>query len=435
MSKLYIQMNNTLVGVLEKSRGGSLALTYAESWIMSSYARSLSLSMPLTRTPYKGDVVNNFLENLLPDNLFIRQKIQQRFATKTDTAFDLLAAIGQDCVGAIQLTDKPVSSDKKLHYKPLSDAELVKILDGYRTNPLGMLEEEQDFRISLAGAQEKTALLWYQGQWCLPLGNTPTSHIIKLPIGHLDYNGIDLSQSCENEWLCMQLIKAFGLPVANTELLQVAGKTFLAVERFDRKWMLRPDGETLLRLPQEDLCQAFGISPALKYEADGGIGIKQALEILQGSQNAARDREDFFKSQIVFWLLAAPDGHAKNFSIFLEQNNAYRMTPFYDVLSAYPFMHAKGIPKQKLKMAMALEGKSRHYLWNNIQPRHFISTAKNAGYSSSLARQHLEEVLAKVPQVIQNVESKLPVDFPKAISEAILGGLKSKAEGALQGTF
>lgn len=133
--------------------------------------------------------------------------------------------------------------------------------------PLGMAEDA-DFRISIAGAQEKTALLWYQDRWQRPLGSTPTSHIFKLPIGKIVQNNIDLSESCENEWLCLRIAKAFGFDVANADLATFGKKKVLVVQRFDRRWS--KSGEWLLRLPQEDFCQALGIAPALKYESHGG---------------------------------------------------------------------------------------------------------------------------------------------------------------------
>ncbi len=55
--------------------------------------------------------------------------------------------------------------------------------------------------ISVAGAQEKTALLRIGNDWCIPKGITPTTHIIKLPIGEIRQPNatLDLSQSVDNE--------------------------------------------------------------------------------------------------------------------------------------------------------------------------------------------------------------------------------------------
>ena len=133
-----------------------------------------------------------------------------------------------------------------------------------------------------------------------------------------------------------------------------------------------------MRLPQEDMCQALGISPNLKYQADGGPGMKNIMQLLLGSANPTEDRDIFYRSQVLFWLLAAIDGHAKNFSLFIEPEGKYRLTPLYDIMSAYPLMAKKQLQAQKIKMAMALKGKNNHYHWYNIQRRYFIETAKDA---------------------------------------------------------
>jgi len=425
LNHLFISMNNLLVGELWKLSNGALQFKYAKEWLLSEYARSLSLSLPLSEKVYEGDVIYNFLDNLLPDNDAIRAKMQARFQTNTTQPFDLLAAVGNDCVGAIQLSSKLVKDHSQINAKPLTENEIAGLLKGYAVNPLGMLDSEQNFRISIAGAQEKTALLKMDGKWYLPKGATPTTHILKLPIGVLAHNNLDLSQSCENEWLCMQIAKAYGLPVAETEVVAFEEQKVLAVERFDRKWL---GDSKLVRLPQEDMCQALGIAPAIKYEADGGPSIKSIMDILRGSQNAKQDREILFKSQILFWLLAAPDGHGKNFSLFIEANNGYRLTPLYDILSAYPLMWGSGLQKQKIKMAMALKGKSRHYKWDNILPRHFITTAKSVGYSEKLALAHLDEMFSRTDQVIKAVVREIPANFPEDIVGPILKGLAKKAD-------
>jgi HipA-like protein len=243
--------------------------------------RPISLSLPLQQDVYQGDRVYNFFDNLLPDSDRTRAKIQARFQIPGRQPFDLLTAIGGDCVGAIQLC--PIgtmpNSIEGIQSEPLSTDEIAAMLSGDDHSPLGMVESTNEFRISIAGAQEKTALLWHQNQWCRPLGATPTSHIFKLPIGLLSNNNIDLRESCENEWLCLEIAKAFRLATANAEIQQFNDVKVLIVEQFDRRWSR--NGQQLLRLPQEDRCQALGRSPSLKYQADGGPGIVEIMPPLQ----------------------------------------------------------------------------------------------------------------------------------------------------------
>jgi serine/threonine-protein kinase HipA len=430
IATLNVLMNGSLVGFLHKLPSGALTFQYAKEWLEISQARPISLSLPLRTLAYEGAQVYNFFDNLLPDNERIRARIQAKFKVSSSHPFDLLSAIGADCVGAIQLgPEQAFSKVDVTTAQVLSTAEIAKILKGYGAAPLRMNEEVEDLRISIAGAQEKTALLRYQRQWCRPTGPTPTSHIFKLPIGSIAKNNIDLSESCENEWLCLEIAKAFGFPTAKAQIQHFEDVKVLVVERFDRHWSR--DGQWLMRLPQEDMCQALGISPNLKYQSDGGPGMAEIMKVLLGAHNANADREQFFRSQILFWLLAATDGHAKNFSIHLEAGGSYSLTPLYDVISFYPYISASK-PVQKIKIAMALKGTKRNnYHWSNIQPRHFISTAKAINFSPKKAELILKEMLEQADRVAEEVAGRIPEGFPTHISEPILQGMVSLAKQQL----
>lgn len=427
MQHLNVALNGVVVGELYKLKSGGVTFQYHSEWLDTPGARPISLSMPLQHKLYQGNVVYNFFDNLLPDNEIVREQIQAKFQTSTKQPFDLLAQVGIDCVGALQLypAGKALLPVKQITAKMLTDDEIVDILKGYQYgNPLGMTIED-DFRISLAGVQEKTGLLWYQHQWHKPLGSTPTSHIFKLPMGKLSHVNMDLSESCENEWLCLRIAQAYGLPVPMAKIIHFKGVKALVVKRFDRRWS--NDHSWLMRLPQEDMCQAMGVAAGRKYEADGGPGIADIMKLLLGSRQQVADREQFFKSQVLFWMLAAIDGHAKNFSLFLEADGLFHLTPLYDILSAYPLIKSNTLSSHKVKMAMALAGKSRHYHWKTIQPRHFISTAKKVGFSTYRAAEIIAEMKAQTPTVIQAIIRQLPVDFPSPISESILTGLSEQA--------
>ena len=274
----------------------------------------------------------------------------------------------------------------------------------------------------MAGAQEKTALLWHEGRWHQPLGATPTTHIFKLPIGAA-HTGIDLSTSVENEWLCSLIMRAYGIETASCSMASFGRYRVLIVERFDRK--LAEDGNWWIRLPQEDLCQATATPPGLKYEADGGPGIRRIMDLLLGSITPAADRRDFLKTQIVFWLLCAIDGHAKNFSFFLLPQGDYRLTPRYDVLSAHPVPgHGAGkLSTRKVKMAMAVEGSNRHYHWDRILRRHWAETARRCGAQHDIDG-IIDEVIAMTPQVLGAANTQIPKDFPAVVSDNIFKGVE-----------
>ncbi|MBI5448025.1 MAG: type II toxin-antitoxin system HipA family toxin [Gammaproteobacteria bacterium] len=420
---LNVLMNGILVGSLEKSAEGGLAFVYDKSWLDTPGARPISLSLPLIDKKFSGNTVYNFFDNLLPDNPQIRSRIQAKFHIQTDQPFDLLAKIGRDCVGAIQFieSDETIYSSNKMIFKPLKDKEIASILKNTQNYPLGMTNDENEFRISIAGAQEKSAFLYWKRKWNRPLGTTPTSHIFKLPIGYIQHQQMDLRDSCENEWLCSKITEAFGLPVAKCEIQYFEDVKTLIVERFDRK--LSKEGNIILRLPQEDMCQALGVSPNLKYQSDGGPGIKDIMQLLLGSADPTKDRDMFFSTQILFVLLAAIDGHAKNFSIHIEAGGKYRLTPLYDIMSAYPLLASKQLQPKKIKMAMALKGKNNHYYWSDIQRRHFLSMASHTNYSIQRANELIDEMLMKVDSVVEQVASNLPNNLPTGIAQPIFDGM------------
>jgi len=424
---LYVFMNGRKVGRLTRTSSGRLQFSYCEEWLSWDLGRPLSLSLPLTQETYSGEVVENYFDNLLPDSQPIRNRIQAKFAARSNRCFDLLWHVGRDCVGALQLfpEDAATLDVQRVESVPLSESEIADTLRNYQTMPLGM-GRESDFRISIAGAQEKTALLWLNGRWCRPLGVTPTSHIFKLPIGRIAHSGMDLSDSVENEWLCHMVLKAYGLPVANAEIMNFERVKVLVVERFDRRWA--EDRSWLIRLPQEDMCQALGVPPALKYEGDGGPGIERIMSLLLGSSEGLRDRRMFMTLQVLFWLLAAIDGHAKNFSIFLLPGGSYRLTPAYDIMSAYPLVAKRQLERQNLKLAMAVKGNTSHYQWMRIMYRHWLSTVGRCRFSAEEMAAVIAELLDRMDDVIEVVAGQLPQLFPGEVSEAIFEGMRNARE-------
>lgn len=429
--RLGVWMNGEEVGQWTVAASGRHEFRYVASWLASPVVRPLSLSMPLrpAETPYRDSRVEAFFDNLLPDSYAIRRRMQARFGTPSTTAFDLLAEIGRDCTGAIQLLPEDIGP-KQLHCiegTPLDEAGVAAALRLAVASPALGQRDADDFRLSLAGAQEKTALLWHNDQWHRPHGTTPTTHIFKLPLGRVGNMQADLTASVENEWLCAQIAQAYGLKTAHCEMAHFEDQRVLIVERFDRK--LSKDKIWWLRLPQEDMCQAHGKSPGHKYEADGGPGIRDIMALLLGARDARADRRIFFKTQILFWMLAATDGHAKNSSVFIEPGGRYSLTPLYDLLSAYPIMGtgANQLSPQKLRMAMAVYSRSRHYHWARMLRRQWFTTASVCDFASEVETL-ITELIAQTPNVIASVSANLPDGFPGAVSDPILRGLVKAAE-------
>lgn len=444
---LALWMNGENVGVWSTGPEGD-RLVYARSWLESTQGRPLSLTLPFRpgNPAHTGAAVRAYFDNLLPDSQPIRERLARRFRAPTADAFDLLSQIGRDCVGALQITPGSVApgSVKQIRARALDEADVARLLRG--TLAPGRLnaargagdadDDVDDFRISIAGAQEKTALLWRAGQWWLPLGTTPTTHILKLPLGRVGPRQLDLRDSVENEWLCAQILAAYGLPVARCHPLRFEDQSVLGVERFDRRFA--DNGAWIVRLPQEDMCQATATPPHAKYEADGGPGMARILDILNGSRRRTQDREIFFRAQLLFWLLCAPDGHAKNFSIALHPGGAYSMTPLYDVMSAYPVLgEGPGrVSAQRIKLAMALRSKNAHWRMRDILRRHWVELGRRHGVVSDSGQgvdATIDEMVARTPVVLRNVGAALPKGFPARVAEPILGGLREamqRLEGA-----
>ncbi|MBB5886829.1 HipA domain-containing protein [Xanthomonas sp. F1] len=290
----------------------------------------------------------------------------------------------------------------------------------------GHRDPDADMRISIAGAQEKTAFLWWDSKWYAPRGATPTSHIFKLPMGLVGGRRADFSTSVDNEWLCLRLLKAYGLKVADARIARFGQQRVLVVERFDRR--LAPDEQWLMRLPQEDFCQVEGCSPLRKYENEGGPGVKALFGTLRQSVDAEADMKTVLAAQVLFWLLRAPNGHAKNFSLQLLPRGRFQLTRLYDVMSAYPVL-GDGTHQWSpydITLAMALLGKNKHYAMHSIQRRHFSSTAQKVGYAPS-AEPIIEKILARTPAAIAEVRADLPKDISPRVVDAILGGLEQAA--------
>ncbi|MXI87764.1 type II toxin-antitoxin system HipA family toxin [Sphaerochaeta halotolerans] len=420
---LDIWMNGEHVGKWTRS-GSEQSFRYVESYLRDPNARPLSLSLPLgpVSKEIKGPEVASFFDNLLPDNADIRKRIQRRYGLSSSSPFDLLSEIGRDCVGALQILPEGsiVPDVHVIEGEPLSEEGIEKVLHASST---GSLPGDDTLRISIAGAQEKTALLRNNGQWCKPIGATPTTHIFKLPLGEIGALRVDMRESIEIEWLCLKILEAFGLDVAKADIAVFGTQRVLVVERFDRK--LSSDGSWWIRLPQEDLCQALGVSPEKKYEHEGGPGIIEIMHFLLSSSNPQQDRKLFLKTQLLFWLLAAPDGHAKNFSISIGKQGRYSLTPLYDVMSVYPVMGhgTQMISPKNFKMAMTLDG---HYEWNRILKRHWEETARICGAGSSM-KEIFTEVLEQLPGAIDRTSEQLPANFPKEVSSSIFEGMKKAA--------
>lgn len=419
---LEVLINGRRVGRLEKASTGAISFQYDDAWLAWEHRFAVSLSLPLTPAAYRGAEVAAVFDNLLPDRDTVRRRIAERMGAEGTDFYSLLEAIGRDCVGALQFLPEGMVAQAKANIEGelLNEAQIEALLADLVQAPLG-LYREQEFRISVAGAQEKTALLRLDGQWLRPVGTTPTTHILKPQLGQIPTADgmIDMSNSVDNEHYCLKLMEAFGLQVAQTEIATFGSRRVLVVERFDRRWR---SAKGILRLPQEDCCQALGIPPTRKYQSDGGPGMRDIVRLLNGANDPRADQAAFFKSQILFWLIGATDGHAKNFSIYLEPSGRFSLTPFYDVLSAQPAADRGQIAPSKFRLAMSA-GTNRHYRLSEIMGRHFVQTGKAAGLGADLMRRAILELLGQAANAVSKARAEMPADFADEVHASIAAAI------------
>jgi serine/threonine-protein kinase HipA len=420
--RLGVWSDDRRVGTLERSRGGALTFGYAAEHLGDPDAVPVSLSLPLREEGFSGAAVEAVIDNLLPDEVGVRRAIATRTHADGVDPFSLLAAIGRDCVGSLRyLPDDEVgTAPGPPTGMPIEEDDIAALLADLAVAPLGV-GGGTGLRISIAGAQEKTALLQHEGRWFVPTGSTPSTHIFKPSIGPLR-SGPDLTHSVENEFVCLRLAAELGLPVANAAVERFGGRSVLVVERYDRRF----DGRVWRRRATEDLCQALGVPSFQKYEADGGPGMPDVFGLLAGSDEPATDRATFLRAAFVFWLLGATDGHAKNFSVFLGARGSFRLAPLYDVLSLQPDVDGRRVRRNEQKLAMAV-GARRHYAVDVLARRHFEQSATLAGIDAASAATILDDVRERVPVAIERVIAQVPPGTPEALVASIFSAIRTRA--------
>jgi serine/threonine-protein kinase HipA len=390
--KLHVFLDGAVIGTL-KMTGGRYSFSYTDDWLATAGAYPLSQSLPLRPIPHTGKAVVNFLWGLLPDNELTLATWARDFKVSARSPVALLSHVGEDCAGAVQfiredrLGEFMYEESQPPQVKWLTEEDVAQRIR-HLTNDAGAARESvTEGQFSLSGARAKTAFFYdHEGnRWGVPQGRTPTTHILK-PISN-DFDGF-----AENEHFCLALARSVSLSAARTEWRSFGGIPTLIAERYDRVQI----GARWHRIHQEDCCQALGIHPGAKYENDGGPGIKQIMSLLNSSDDPLADRLRLFKSSCFVYLIAATDAHAKNFSLLYSRGvNRFsmRLSPLYDVASAWPY--PRQIPVQKMKLALQV---GRHYRLKEIQPRHFGSLAKSCGLSERAAIEVLKDLAIRLPQ-------------------------------------
>jgi serine/threonine-protein kinase HipA len=326
-SELIALLGGQVVGRVRRDARGRLTLVYDRSWQEAPDAYPLSLSMPLTAQEHGPVVVDAFLWGLLPDNEIVLQRWGQRFQVSPRSAFALLSHVGEDCAGAVQLVPpdrlEAVQSGGRGQVQWLDEHDIAERLRRLREDHAAWRLQRDVGQFSLAGAQPKTAFLLANGRWGIPSGRMPTTHILKPPTGGFDGHA-------ENEHVCLALARAVDLPAATSQVLRFEKEIAIAVERYDRRRL----GNRVMRVHQEDVCQALAILPTRKYQNEGGPGVSTVVELLRTHSSAREEDIRSFVDAVGFnWLIAGTDAHAKNYSLLIAGGPRVRLAPLYDLAS------------------------------------------------------------------------------------------------------
>jgi serine/threonine-protein kinase HipA len=339
----------------------------------------------------------------------------------------LLSHVGEDCAGAVQfvredrLKEVQAPSNKTPQVEWLDEAELERRIQHLAKDTSASRESGAEGQFSLSGAQAKTALYFdsRHRRWGVPQGRTPTTHILKPAVNEFD-------EFTLNEHFSLTLARRIGLAAANTECRAIGGIPTLIGERYDR---IRIKG-SFQRIHQEDCCQALGIHPGSKYENQGGPGFANIMALLEGSDDPAGDRERFMRAACLTYLMAGTDAHAKNFSLLYSrgaQRYSMRLSPLYDIASAWPYPNQ--IPVQKMKLAMRI---GRHYRFREIQPRHFEELATSCRYSPAVLLATLADLAIRLPDEASAIITELhDAKIRSHTLHKLLDGLASNCKATL----
>ena len=387
---LEVWIAEVLTGIVTQRANGTFRFEYDPAFVASPSRIPLSHSMPLTQRVHGTRPIANWMWGLLPDNEVTLSRWAQRFQVSARNPFALLAAMGEDCPGAVQLMAPGTGQGSRGDVQWISPANLAQRIKILLSDPgAGRLTTDTG-QFSLAGAQSKTALYRSGKRWGVPRGRTPTTHILK-PEGP-QFPGL-----ATNEHFSLSLARAAGVPAVRSEVAIIGDIPVIIVERYDR-YRDASDG-AMKRIHQEDLCQALGVHPRHKYQSDGGPGVPQIMELLRLTKAPEIDRDRFMRAQAFNFVIGGTDAHAKNYSILFEPGGAFRLMPLYDVISFLPY-HQR---RSQLALAMTIGGRRAV---DEIGPRHWAKAAQQCSYPADQLIAHVADLAAKLPDLAATVRTE-----------------------------
>ena len=402
-ARLTIWLYGHQVAVVEKERKNRLRLSYTEEALATYEGGTplLSLAFPLTRDRYPNGVTRAFLDGLLPEGE-PRRAIAEDLGLPANDVFGLLAALGQDCAGALVILpegDPSPPEPTTRTAEQLSADDLGELVANLRSAPLGI---DRNVRLSLAGVQEKLLLTRLpDGTWGRPVGGTPSTHILKPEIERFQ-------NTVENEAFCMRVASHLGLAVARVETIPVDERPVLVVERFDRS--VDPDG-TIHRVHQEDFCQAMGVPPDRKYEQDGGPTLARVARVLQDVADPSAPAR-LLQALTLNVALGNCDAHGKNFSLLHTEPGVLRLAPLYDLLSTRLYPLDEGL-------AMYVDSVQKA---DRVTAARIVNEAVRWGLSRRSVEEAVFDSLDRLPAAISAAAGEiegLPSELPELVGKRV----------------
>ncbi|HTY61518.1 MAG TPA: type II toxin-antitoxin system HipA family toxin, partial [Acidobacteriota bacterium] len=376
MKRLIVYLNGERAGILDEDDSGLLEFRYAPEWTGRQHAIPLSRSLPLQDEPFRGKHARPFFAGILPDE-GPRQQIAAVLGISERNDFAMLERIGGECAGAVSLLpeDAPPPLVGETRVRELSEKELGNIVAELPRRPL--MAGRNGLRLSLAGSQSKLPVLILDAAIALPLGNTPSTHIIKTEPER--FPGL-----VATEVLCMTLAGAVGLNVPPVSIRRVGNKPCIVVPRYDRSIGV---DRSVTRIHQEDFCQALGFPPERKYQQEGGPLLRDCIDLLrEWSTIAALDIRDFLDGLIFNVLIGNADAHAKNYSI-LYRGTERRIAPFYDLVCTLAWPELSKTPAMKIGKSDSIE---------RITPAHWQKMAQESRVGWPMLRERIADLCGKV---------------------------------------
>jgi serine/threonine-protein kinase HipA len=398
------------VGRVQKDARGRLRFLYDDAWRNAADAYPLSLSMPLGAKEYSRSVIEAFLWGLLPDNEHVLARWAGKFQVSARNVFALISHVGEDCAGAVQFVAPEhlddIRSGKKDKVEWLDESEVATRLKTLRKDHAAWRLPHDTGQFSLAGAQPKTALIWQNNRWGIPSGRIPTTHILKPPTGQFDGHS-------ENEHICLMLARSLGLPTAQSRVMRFKDEIAIVIERYDRQQV----GNDIVRVHQEDVCQARGIMPTKKYQNEGGPSAFDIIELLRTySTDREADLQTFIGALGFNWLIAGTDAHAKNFSLLLSDRRI-RLAPLYDIASILPYDE---FDLRKVKLAMKIGGENK---LSQIGLREWQKFASEVRVDTD---ELVERLIAMAKQLPDEVSAACTRAREEGLNAAIIGRLATQ---------